>query len=518
VLVPLCLLSIQLLATIPTASATIVDNIFPKRTEEEAAVFEWGNSAIISALDASVAMFGPQTSQAALLEVECKPVLAAPVNGIIKGKKDDDEFQIQPLKNADEVQGNIVVMTNAGGLSGVQMAKIAKLSNAAALMVVNIDEKNPDYIYRLQVEEGEEEDASNIDIPVVMISLNSANVLTTATVEPNTDVKDIVNNGMPDRIRLYAGGDRPFFEDIRPLKPTLYLIHNLMTGPEAKALVDAAKHKVEPIQTTSIDTLQLQTQPQNFPGVESAMLWKGKLATPGQLAIEERIEQVTGFPKDHFSDFVVDKLTEGDQWLPHYDLHPDTYSFNPPIATITVFLNELSSNESEGGSIEYYPSGARKSSTSKKNIRVLPQKGLAIVHHNLDDKDRYDTSTLHALLPLAQGETLFVARKYVFDQPVSTSRKVVLPAFAFLFGGKLPKFVVTLHDALVEQFGPQQGSVYFDKACVFVPLLILLSIVQFVVNYLKDQMTGGSSSKDSKSETSSKKKKSSKKDKKGKSD
>ena len=92
VLVPLCLLSIQLLATIPTASATIADNVFPKRTEEEAAVFEWGNSAIISALDASVAMFGPQTSQAALLEVECKPVLAAPVNGIIKGKKDDDDF------------------------------------------------------------------------------------------------------------------------------------------------------------------------------------------------------------------------------------------------------------------------------------------------------------------------------------------------------------------------------------------------------------------------------------------
>ena len=33
------------------------------RTSEEAAVIEWGHSAIISALDGAVATFGPQTSQ-----------------------------------------------------------------------------------------------------------------------------------------------------------------------------------------------------------------------------------------------------------------------------------------------------------------------------------------------------------------------------------------------------------------------------------------------------------------------
>ena len=32
-------------------------------TSEEAAVVEWGHSAIISALDGAVAAFGPQTSQ-----------------------------------------------------------------------------------------------------------------------------------------------------------------------------------------------------------------------------------------------------------------------------------------------------------------------------------------------------------------------------------------------------------------------------------------------------------------------
>jgi hypothetical protein len=48
-----------------------------------------------------------------------------------------------------------------------------------------------------------------LTIPVVMISYNSANVLTTATVTPEMTQEEVVNHGMPERVRLYAGGDRP---------------------------------------------------------------------------------------------------------------------------------------------------------------------------------------------------------------------------------------------------------------------------------------------------------------------
>jgi hypothetical protein len=499
-------------------------SVYPRRTEEEAAVFEWGHSAIISALDASVAFFGPQTSQAALLEVECMPVLATPVNGAMRMDRESTTNEIKALQNADEVHGNIVVMTNNGGLSGVEMATIAKLSGAAALMVVNIDEKRPDDIYRLDVLEGEEAAAETIDIPVVMISLNSANVLTTATVEPHMEQKDVVNNGMPERIRLYAGGDRPFFEDVEPVGPTLYLIHNLLTTAEADELVASAKTKVMPLQAGVVDNLQLNTQPENYPGVESAMLWKGTLASIAQKAIEERIEQVTGFPADHFSDFVVDKLQDGAHWKPHFDKHPYAYH-STPIATITVFLtqddnpsdSESRKRNGNGGSIVYPGS-------SRKPIQVLPQKGLAIVHHNLDEKDQLDMSTLHALLPVPKGgETLYVARKYVFEQPLPRSRRMILPGIAVLFGGRLPKFLVALHDFLIDTFGIEDGSLYFDKACIFVPLLLALLLAQVVVTYVKDQILDDKSG--SSSETTATKKKgakssssASKKTKKGKSD
>jgi hypothetical protein len=469
-------------------------SVYPRRTEEEAAVLEWGHSAIISALDASVARFGPQTSQAALLEVECMPILANPLNGVMKDENTASEEEngsgtknlgpvIRKLNNAEEVHGNIVVMTNNGGLSGVAMAKIAKLSGAAALLVVNIDEERPDDIFRMDVLEGE--NADEIDIPVVMISLNSANVLTTATVEPGMDQSQIVNHGMPDRVRLYAGGDRPFFEDVEPVHPTLYLIHNLLTGDEADELVQSAEPKVAPIIENQVDSLQLNTQPENYPGVESVMLWHGMLQSQSLKAIEERIEQVTGFPSAHFSDFIVDKLEPGAFWKPHYDTHP----YYTPMATIIVFLTD------NGGPV-VYPS-------SRTPVKVLPQKGMAIVHHNTDERQQLDMSTVHAMLPHKEGETAYVARKYVFTTPISNARRVALPTFALPFGGKLPTVFSTLHDALVEKFGEEDGNTYFDKACVFVPLLLVACLVQVLVSYIREQLEGGGSSSSSKSTSKS---------------
>jgi len=54
--------------------ANLSYNVFPTRSTEEAAVVEWGSSAIISALDAAVATFGPQTSLGAFFEVETAPM------------------------------------------------------------------------------------------------------------------------------------------------------------------------------------------------------------------------------------------------------------------------------------------------------------------------------------------------------------------------------------------------------------------------------------------------------------
>lgn len=495
---------------------------YPRRTEDEAAVLEWGHSAIISALDASVAYFGPQTSQAALLEVECMPVLASPINGVREG--DDQLFEegktvestesevseeqeatmpkpkkkkILPLNNMDDVHGNMVVMTNTAKISGLHMAKIAKASGAAALLIVNIDEKRPDDIYRLQVDE---EGADDIDIPVVMISMNSANVLTSATVTPNMAAEDIVNHGMPQRVRLYAGGDRPFFEDVEPADPTLYLIHNLLTEEECDSLIAAAAPIVSPV--TNEDILQMTYSASDLEGVQRVMLWQGLLQSPAKKAIEERIEQVTGFPATHYSDFIVDRIEPGGRWKAHYDAKE---GLPPPMASITVYLTD------DGGSLVY--------PMSKDPVKILARKGVAVVHHNTNERHQLDQNTLHALLPSKSSSgPVYLARKYVYPIPVPTARRLALPVFAAPFGGKLPGAVVQIHDMLVDNFGPETGSFYFDKLCVFVPLLVVLGIVQLIGAAVHEKMTAETKTTKSSSSSSKSKTKTSKKRKESKAD
>jgi len=433
---------------------------YPRRTEDEAAVLEWGHSAIISALDASVAYFGPQTSQAALLEVECQPILASPINGVFAGgggglEEDEDgnlKAVIKPLDNADDVHGNMVVMTNTGGLTGLEMAKIAKKSRAAALLVVNIDEDRPDDIYRLEVGP-DSNGVDDIDIPVVMISMNSANVLTSATVEPGMDPEDIVNHGMPERVRLYAGDDRPFFEDVEPIDPTLYLIHNLLSEEECDNLVEAAKPLVTPVKKD--DFLQYTYSAKDFVHVDRVLLWQGMLQTPARKSIEERIEQVTGFPSNHFSDFVIDRLQPGSSWDQHLDApHP---SMPPPLATITIFLTD--------------DSGPMLYPKCPTPVQVNCRKGLAVVHHNRNDRHggmdsktriQLDPKTLHALRGPKDGP-IYVARKFVFAEPITTARKLALPVFALPFGGKLPGPIVQLHEMLVEQVGMETGDFFLTR-------------------------------------------------------
>lgn len=429
---------------------------FPRRTEAESAVLEWGHSAVISALDVSVAHFGPQTTQAALLEVETQPILAEPFTCINKETKEP----VTVLDNAEEVHGNIVVMTNQANLGGWQMAQIAKRSGAAALIVVNVDSKHPDDIYRLPLPEGETPDG--IDIPVVMISYNSANVLTTATVTPEMTQEEIVNHGMPERVRLYAGGDRPFFEDVMPAKPVLYLIHNMLNSEECDMLIKSAEKKVKPVSGDSL--LELSYNTEKLHKVQRATLWQGLWQLPANKAIEERIEQVTGFPAAHFSDFIVDKYEAGSHRQPHYDVFPNTVA----MATITIFLTD-----GEAPSVVY--------PNAKEPIKIYPKKGMAVVHHNTNDNQfELDYDTIHAMMP-AKG-TMYIAQKFILAQPVSYARRIVVPLFDFV---GLSFVMVQLYDVFIERFGMEQGSAYFDKFCVGMPVLVIGLIVQFIADKLQ---------------------------------
>lgn len=290
----LCILAVA-------SSPTNAIRYFPQRTSAEAAVVEWGHSAIISALDGAVATFGPQTSQGANFEVETSPVLASPIDGV--GTKDISTLSLldlPKLDNADDVLGNMVIMTDSAGLSGVAMARIAKESGAAALMIVNTDQDAGDYIFSLEAETEEEAAYAkeHIDIPVIMVSLQAGNVITTALLTDDMDAETVNKGGaLPDRVRLYAGGDRPFFEDAISNGPVVYMIHNMLTGVECDELVKRAEGRYDMVGSRSgknnyLENTLLQpldektTVAEN--NIERVTLWKGGVAGKFFKDIDER--------------------------------------------------------------------------------------------------------------------------------------------------------------------------------------------------------------------------------------
>jgi hypothetical protein len=155
-------------------------------------------------------------------------------------------------------------------------------------------------------------------------------------------------------------------------------------------------------------------------------------------------------------------------------------------------------------------------STAGDPIKIRPVKGMAVVHHNTDENQRFEVNSIHAMLPIEGHEPFYVARKFILPLPVSKARRIVLPAAALLTGGKLPGFLVTIHEFMVERFGVETGDAYFDKLCIFVPVLIILSLAQYIAQSVQKQMNRPtkkkSTSTSSSKEPTIKKKRNKKKD------
>lgn len=475
---------------------------FPQRQDSEAAVVEWGNSAIISAIDAAVASFGPQTNLGAFFEVETTPVIGIPLNG--RGNKDnvmeeEDESDTKganvpypgPLDNADDVHGNMVILTNEqSNMSPVALARVAKESNAVALMIVNVNPDHPDTIYSMQPLNEEERlyAQEHIDIPVIMVSLASGNLITTAA-SPTSDInqkeeQQVPTLALPDRVRLYAAGDRPYFEDVISQNPVLYMIHNLLDRNECQSMIQMVQdgkslHLVDDTISNLLEnTVANADRTVKAKHIRKTMLWKGKLGGHFFKQLDERIEQVTGYPQDQLSDWMIFQYEHD---VSSYDLHVDVHPIHPPVATISVFLND----DFEGGEMVY-----PQANNGKTPIQVTPKAGLAVVHHNTDYDGEFDIHSIHGELLSSQGQGYkYIARRYVYSEPLSTSMRVILPLLAVLNRGTLPRWIITVYNYMLVKFGLKQGHAYFEKACKVIPMILIGLIAQYISNLVNGNNT-----------------------------
>lgn len=158
------------------------------------------------------------------------------------------------------------------------------------------------------------------------------------------------------------------------------------------------------------------------------------------------------------------------------------------MASITIFLNDVP--HGNGGEFIF----PKPEDGNGEPVVIFPTKGLAIVHHNTDDKYNLDTSSIHQEAILSKGYK-YVAKKYVYLNPQPKHMRIILPLIASPFGGKLPRVFIELHSYLIEKFGFESAEIYFQKIITMMPILLLIAIASvitdFVVKKLKNASGGG---------------------------
>lgn len=308
---------------------------------------------------------------------------------------------------------------------------------------------------------------------------------------------------------MYAGGERPFFEDIETAEPTVYMIHNLLTLVECQTMIEQAQQQTfRPVPSSSSSSsrqsanplIEYMTDTTPYRNVDRTVLHPGFFQSLLMKAVDERIEQVTGFPIHHYSEWIIDRLTINSTYHPHYD---NTYLPNElvPHATITVFLNDVSefADTVEGGQLVYPTIGGKTTKNmhgSTDPIRIQPTQGLGVVHHNTNEKQLLETYSLHGLLPLKYQHNhdhhlhdnkvpyLYMARKYILPIPISKVRRYTIPVYLTVFGhhsdGLVMKVLQEWYILCVQQFGIETGNLYFDYSIVGGPALILVLLLAFM--------------------------------------
>lgn len=151
------------------------------------------------------------------------------------------------------------------------------------------------------------------------------------------------------------------------------------------------------------------------------------------------------------------------------------------MASITIFLNDVP--HGDGGEFIF----PKPEDGSGEPVVIFPTKGLAIVHHNTDEKYNFDMSSVHQEAELLKGYK-YVAKKYVYLNPQPRHMRILLPLIAAPFGGKLPRVIIELHSALIDKFGYENAEVYFRKVITMIPILLFVGIASVISNFVAKKL------------------------------
>jgi len=414
--------------------------LIPGRSNEDAALLEWGSSAIIHNADGVVARFGPSAKHPEFeLGIEAELVTASPRQGC------------EALSNARQAATQIVVMYRGGCAFGVKAAH-ASAAGAAAMLVVNSDRRSPDRAFAMASEakgevadDGERE--STASVPSVMISYAAGQQL---------------RDHRPPRMRVFAGGGRPFIESVTDNAPVLYLVHNAMTEGE----MAAARRALEPSLATASDDL------------ERVHRVLGALRGSELSSFYDRLASIVGYPVEHLGDLALERRARGayaprdERRLSRFNADLGDDARGQTVLSVYVYLDDA---PADGGGELYFPR-ARPAPT-----KILPRKGLAAVFYSSLEDGSLDPTAAHGDGPLPPGASLAVLHLRVYAAPRTLARRLVLPLLlAPLNGAPSKTLVYAAKRFFARAFGPDHAAENGVDLALYLLALALLAPFAFL--------------------------------------
>mmetsp|Transcript_51999 Transcript_51999/g.70969 ORF Transcript_51999/g.70969 Transcript_51999/m.70969 type:complete len:484 (-) Transcript_51999:331-1782(-) len=440
---------------------------YPRRSNSDAALLEWGHSAVIHAADAVIANFGAQAEDAEfVLGIEASPVLARPLQGC------------EPLRNSAKLQSQMAFMMR-GGCDFMTKARHAMEAGATALVIINHDQTRPDHAFAMDIhgKKGSDHRAGSSgsaakeagevswngaapDIPCVMVSWNSGQAI----------LED-----KPDRLRLYPGGERAFIEGVSDDAPVVYLIHNMLTAEECDHLKEISQPRLK--HKRGVDSENGIGRDYHSTTLYHGAVLKGALAK----AIDERVFSIIGFPTNYFADLQVVKFNTRGMYEAHYDWLPSVYE--EQVMTVVYCLDTV--EPQDGGAMQFPRAAMGK-------LHIQPQRGMAIVYHNSLEDGTLDRRSIHANLKLMNG-TMWTANQYIYATPVSPARRWIMPLLVLIFGGTPAPWMRSYMTWCQRKFGVDQGYICVSCTLYALALLVLLPFLIGLLIVAKQQLTSSSS-------------------------
>lgn len=185
---------------------------------------------------------------------------------------------------------------------------------------------------------------------------------------------------------------------LRLADPVMALCEDILPAEECAELLDfAATRGLQP--STIVDDASGAALP--HPERTSTGLMLRRAETRLIERIEHRLAALTGWPVANGEGLQILRYRKGQEYRPHFDSFPDGAGGAVHTARggqrVSTVLTYLKSPKRGGGTC--FPSAG---------LTICPRPGSAVIFHNVDEVGRRAAASLHAGLPVEDGEKVII--------------------------------------------------------------------------------------------------------------